>query len=249
MASHPSLRHRAHRPWPAPSRPWAFQQTWHDLLFAHWRLPAAALRPLIPPPLTLQEFSGTAWLAVTPFWMSGIAYRRLPPLPGASRFEELNVRTYVTLEDRPGVWFFSLDAASRLAVLAARWLYGLPYLAARMWHRAEGDQLVYHSERADGTGFDARYGPVGPAVTSAPGSVEHWLTERYCLYAPGRSGRLYRAEIHHQPWPLQPAQAAITRNDLPRAHGIAVAGPPDLLHFSRRLEVVVWPREPVSVPG
>ena len=212
-------------------------------------MPAAALRPLIPPALRLQEFAGTAWLAVTPFWMSGVGFRRLPALPGISRFDELNLRTYVTVEDRPGVWFFSLDAGCRLAVLAARRLYALPYVSARMWHRAEGQELVYHSQRADGTRFDARYGPLGPAATSRPGSAEYWLTERYCLYAQDRSGRLYRAEIQHAPWPLQPAQAAITRNDLLRVHGIELGAPPALLHFSRRLEVVVWPRERVGATG
>jgi len=249
VASHPSLAHQGHRPWPIPSRPWALRQTWHDLLFAHWTVPADALRPLIPPALTLQEFSGTAWLAMTPFWMSGIGFRGLPAMPGVSRFDELNVRTYVTFADRPGVWFFSLDAGNRLAVRTARWLYGLPYVSARMWHHAEGDELVYHSERADGTRFDARYGPVGPVVTNRAGSAEYWLTERYCLYAQGSSGRLYRAEIHHEPWSLQPAQAAISRNDLPRVHGIELGGPPALLHFSRRLEVVVWPRQRLSTAG
>lgn len=249
MASHPALEHLAHRPWPIPSRPWALRQTWHDLLFAHWPVPAAALRPLIPRALTLQQFSGTAWLAVTPFWMSGVGFRRWPAVPGISRFAELNLRTYVTLEERPGVWFFSLDAGSRLAVLAARRLYGLPYLHARMWHRLQEDEIVYHSQRADGTCFDARYGPMGPAGTSRPGSPEYWLTERYCLYAQSRSGHLYRAEIHHAPWPLQPAQAVIARNDLPRVHGIEVGGPPALLHFSRKLEVVIWPRERVRAAG
>lgn len=244
-----ALPFQAQRPWPLPARAWAWRQTWHDLLFAHWPLPAATLRPLIPPALTLQEFSGSAWLAITPFWMSGIGYRRLPAVPGTSRFEELNVRTYVTLGDRPGVWFFSLDAGNRLAVLAARWLYGLPYVPARMWHRADGTNLTYRSQRADGTQFAAYYGPSGPVVTSVPGTAEHWLTERYCLYAQSRSGRLYRAEIQHAPWPLQPAHAAITRNDLPRANRIALGGPPELLHFSRRLEVVVWPRERVGTPA
>jgi uncharacterized protein len=245
VASHPALEEQAHRPWPIPSGPWVLQQTWHDLLFAHWPVPVAVLRALIPQTLTLDEYAGTAWLAVTPFWMSGVGFRHCPPLPGASRFAELNLRTYVTREDRPGVWFFSLDAGSRLAVFAARRLYGLPYIHARMAHHAEANEIVYHSRRADGTSFDARYGPIGPMASSRPGTLVHWLTERYCLYAEGRSGRMYRAEIQHGPWPLQPARAAISRNDLPKGLGIELGGPPALLHFSRRLDVVVWPRQRV----
>jgi uncharacterized protein YqjF (DUF2071 family) len=225
------------------------RQVWHDLLFAHWPVPAATLRPLLPAGLTLQEFGGSAWVAVTPFWMSGIAFRGFPPLPGVSRFDELNVRTYVIREDRPGVWFFSLDAGNRLAVLVARRLYGLPYVSARMWHRAEGDAVVYHAQRADGAGFDARYGPIGPPAPSVPGSLEHWLTERYCLYAPGREGGLYRAEIHHAPWSLQTAQAGFSRNQLAHASGIHLDGEPALLHFSRRLEVLIWSRERLPVGG
>ena len=243
------LAQQAHRPWPAPRRPWALRQVWHDLLFAHWPVQGAALRPLIPAGLALQEFAGSAWVAVTPFWMSDIAFRGFPALPGVSRFDELNVRTYVTCQDRPGVWFFSLDAGNRLAVLVARRLYGLPYLPARMWHRAEGDALLYHAERADGAGFDASYGPIGPPAQSVPGSLEHWLTERYCLYAASRDGTLYRAEIHHAPWPLQPAQARIRRNQLPQASGIHLEGEPALLHFSRRLEVLVWSRERLLTGG
>ena len=243
------LAQQAHRPWPAPRRPWALRQVWHDLLFAHWPVQGAVLRPLIPAGLTLQEFAGSAWVAVTPFWMSDIAFRGFPALPGVSRFDELNVRTYVTCQNRPGVWFFSLDAGNRLAVLVARRLYGLPYIPARMWHRAEGDALRYHAQRADGAGFDASYGPIGPPALSVPGSLEHWLTERYCLYAAGRDGTLYRAEIHHAPWGLQPAQAGIRRNQLPQASGIHLEGEPALLHFSRRLEVLVWPRERLLTGG
>jgi uncharacterized protein len=244
VLTHPSLQHQAHRPWALPSRSWLLRQTWHDLLFLHWPVPAAMLRPLIPRSLSVEEFSGTAWVAVTPFWMSGISVRQWPPFPLLSRFEELNVRTYVSFADRPGVWFFSLDAASRLAVWGARLLYGLPYMHARMEQHREGEEVAYQSERKGGTCFSARYGPIGPCTPSPRGSLEHWLTERYCLYAQA-SGELYRAEIHHAPWPLQPAAATIHRNDLLGVNGITNSGPPALLHFSRKLDVIVWSRERV----
>jgi uncharacterized protein YqjF (DUF2071 family) len=240
LATHLSLQHQSHRPWPLPTRPWLLRQTWHDLLFLHWPVPAAVLQPLVPAALQVEEFAGTAWLAVTPFWMSDIGVRNWPSPPMLARFDELNVRTYVSFGGRSGVWFFSLDAGSRLAVWGARWLYRLPYVYARMRHQIAGDDVFYHSERSAGAGFRARYGPIGPVNPSRPGSVEHWLTERYCLYAPRPSGGLYRADIHHVPWPLQPAGATIARNDLLELHGIPQSGPPKLLHFSRRLEVIVW---------
>lgn len=243
MRPHPSLRHQSHRPWPLPERSWALQQVWNDLLFLHWPVPANSLRPLIPAPLDVQEFSGTAWLAVTPFWMSGVGFANRPFPLGLSRFPELNVRTYVRFEDRPGVWFFSLDAGSRLGVLGGRWLYGLPYVYARMRRERQGDQVTYDSMRPAGVGFAARYGPAAPPEPSLPGSLEHWLTERYCLYTVRGRERLYRAEIHHRPWPLQRAAAELSRNDMAGIHGIRADGPPALLHFSRELEVIVWSLE------
>ena len=243
---HPALAQQSHRPWPLPTRPWLLRQTWHDLLFLHWPIAADRLRPVVPAKLSIDEHSGSAWVAVTPFWMSGIGVRRWPTPPFASRFDELNVRTYVRLGDRPGVWFFSLDAGSLLGVWGAHLLYGLPYVFARMrHHRANGD-IAYFAKRNRAVQFVARYRPTGSPRQSQPGSLEHWLTERYCLYAPGASGRLFRAEIHHAPWSLQPASAEIERNDMLAANGIPLSTAPELLHFAERLEVVVWPRERVA---
>jgi uncharacterized protein YqjF (DUF2071 family) len=216
------------------------------LLFAHWPVSAGTLRPLLPPRLTVQEFAGSAWVAITPFWMSGVRFHNWLPLPFASRFEELNVRTYVSDGEYPGVWFFSLDAASGVAVQGARRLYRLPYVRARMSHGTSGTEISYHSVRRDGTRFAARYRPAGPITLSRPGTLEHWLTERYCLYAQGKGNRLFRAEIHHEPWPLQPATAEIVCNDLFRIHGIAAAGPPASLLYAQRLPVLVWPPVPVK---
>jgi hypothetical protein len=242
----PSLWPADHRPWPPPAEPWAWRQTWHDLLFLHWPVAAGVLRSLVPSPLQVQEFSGSAWVAVTPFWMSGVTPRHWPALPALSRFPELNVRTYVTLGDRPGVWFFSLDAGNRLAVWVARRRYRLPYVHARMTVHRAGGRIAYRSVRPGGTGFEATYEPAGPPQASEPGTLAHWLTERYCLYARRRRGGLYRAEIHHAPWPLQPATAEVRRNDMLRVHAIADDGPPLHAHYARRLDVVVWPLRPVD---
>jgi len=218
--------------------------SWHDLLFAHWRVPAATLRPLIPAALAIDEFDGSAWIGVVPFRMTGVRLRGTPALPGPGAFVELNVRTYVSDGTKPGVWFMSLDAASRLAVRAARTWFHLPYFDAEMSCAADGDDVVYHSRRthrrAPAAEFAARYGPSGPAIRAAPGSLEHWLTERYCLYTLDQNRRVIRGEIHHVPWPLQKAHAEIELCTLPQAHGFpALAGEPHLA-FARRLEVVVW---------
>ena len=239
-----SWRQVDHRPWPPPAQPWLFAMSWRDLLFAHWALPAATLDPFVPPGLALETFEGRAWVGITPFRMADLHPRGLPGVPGASAFPELNVRTYVSAEGKPGIFFFSLDAASRLAVIGARIGFHLPYFSARMRVRDDGTWIAYKCRRHGSAGeagrFIGRYRPTGPVFRSAPGSLEHWLTERYCLYAVDRRGRIYRAEVHHAPWPLQPAEAEIAINSMAEADGFSLPATPPLLHFARRLDVVGW---------
>lgn len=226
-------------------------QRWCDLLFAHWPVPMAALRSRIPERLEIETFDGTPWIAVVPFRMEAVRPRWLPSVPWLSAFPELNLRTYVRLGDRPGVFFFSLDAANPIAVSLARRLFLLPYFRAEMTCEGRGDAVAYRSERvhrgAPSACFEGLYGPAGNVFRARPGSLEHFLTERYCLYASGASvGRasddLYRGEIHHGPWPLQPAEATLTVNTLldsvpPEATSRQA---PHLL-FARSLDVRVWP--------
>jgi uncharacterized protein len=221
-------------------------QTWHDLLFAHWPIAHEVLRPLVPAQLPLDSFAGSCWVGVVPFHMSGIHAHGVPPLPRLSRFPELNVRTYVSLEGKPGVYFFSLDAASLPAVWAARTFYRLPYFHAEMSVRDDGEHFEYKSRRyRSNAEFRASYRPICPVVLRERGSLEHWLTERYCLYTVA-SGRVYRGEIHHQPWPLQDAAAEIEANTVASAAGISLSSVPPLLHFARRLEVLIWPLRKVN---
>ena len=235
-----SVRHVGHRPWPLPDRPWVMGQTWDDLLFLHYRVPAEELRPLVPDGLELEEHSGSAWLGVTPFEITGLRARGLLPLPLASSFRELNVRTYVTRDGKPGIWFFSLDASSRVAVEAARRLYRLEYFAAEMSMRRRGDEILFDCSRGGGKAFSAAYRPAGPVFHAEPGSLEHFLTERYCLYAE-HEGELYRADIHHRPWPLQRAEARVDLNTIAPVRLDAAAEP--LEHYSARLDVVIWALE------
>jgi len=234
-----SLKETAHRPWPVPEGSWLMGQTWDDLLFAHWRVDADLLRKLVSPKVELDEFDGSAWLGITPFRVTGLRLRGLLPLPRVSEFLELNVRTYVTHGDKPGIWFFSLDAESRGAVEAARRAYRLPYFHARMSCARDGDRRVYDSARvgAAGTVFAGRYRPVGERFTAEPSSLEHFLTERYCLYTEDR-GLVKRAEIHHRPWPLRTAEAEIELNTMAP---LELADDEPLLHFSARQDVVIWP--------
>lgn len=238
------------RAWPAPNRPWLMLQRWHELLFAHWPVPPELLRPLIPPGLELQTWEGDAWLAVVPFRMSGIRPRLLPPLPWLSAFPELNVRTYVTAGGKPGVWFFSLEAANPVAVAAARRFFHLSYCHAQMSLQRQGDAIEYESVRTHRdlppARFAGRYRPTGAPYTARPGTLEHWLTERYCLYAADPQGGLWRGEIDHEPWPLQPAEAAISVNTMAEPIGIKLPERPPLLHYAHRLEVRVWGLSPAS---
>mgnify|MGYP001469494814 CR=1 FL=1 len=225
------------------------RQTWRDLLFAHWSAPMAMLRPLIPTSLDVDTFDGTAWVGVVPFHMTGVRLRGTPFSPVAGAFAELNVRTYVVphtgAERKPGVWFFCLDAGSPVAVAVARRWFHLPYFNARMSVAADEERIRYSSRRAHRgaapAAFAATYGPTAPVALSEPGTLTHWLTERYCLYTTDHRGRLYRGDIHHPQWPLQAAEAAITINTMAAAHGITVPETAPLLHFARRLDVRCWP--------
>jgi uncharacterized protein len=225
-----------HRPWPLPECSWFMRQTWCDLLFAHWRVPRDRLEEVVPAQLPIDEFDGSAWIAVTPFLVSGLRLRGSTPVPRASRFPELNVRTYVTVDGKPGIHFFSLDAARRTAVLAARRFYRLPYYLARMRRELSNGGIEFMSYRVSGDGPDARfagrYGPTGKPGVAAPGSIEHFLTER-----------ILRGEIHHPPWPLQPATGELQQNTMTTPLGIQLTAEP-ILHFAARQDVLLWQIKP-----
>jgi uncharacterized protein YqjF (DUF2071 family) len=225
-------------------RPHVMNMTWLNLAFLHWRVPAAVLEPFIPKGLHLETFDGRAWLGVVPFRMANVRAALLPAVPGTHNFLELNVRTYVTDGSRPGVWFFSLDCQNALAVRGARAAFHLPYMDAVMREVKTGASIRYESRRTHrgepSAEFDAHYAPNGNVFTSSPGSLEHWLTERYCLYSADRAGRIYRGEIHHAPWPLQPATCDIATNTMASPLGLTLPPTPDLAHYAARLEVRAW---------
>jgi uncharacterized protein len=217
---------------------------WHDLLFMHWPVSEAALRPLVPPALSIETFDGSAWLGVVPFRMSGVRPRFVPAVAPLSDFPELNVRTYVTADGKPGIWFFSLDAHNPLAVRVARASFKLPYFDAKMSCRVEGGEVRYRSVRthrgAPPAEFAARYGPVGEPFESRPGTIESFLTERYCLYAADKKGNVRRGDVHHRHWPLQPAGVEVEKLEMTGQVGVQLPETEPLLHFSKRLDVLAW---------
>jgi len=232
-----------------PDAPWIMTQTWNDLLFAHWPVDRQLLQERLPAGLPVDVFDGQAWLGIVPFHITNLAPRGVPSIPFVSAFAELNVRTYVTLEGKPGVYFFSLDAASALAVAGARTLFHLPYFTASMTVNVSGDTVQYSSSRdttVASARFEGRYRPIGAVEPPVPGTLEHFLTERYCLYTIDGSRRVRRLQIHHPPWPLQRADAEIRVNTMADAAGVRLPTTKPLLHFSKRQDMVGWGLEIVD---
>lgn len=228
------------------------KQRWLDLLFAHWRVPAEALREVVHPAVPIDEFDGSAWVGVTPFKVERLRVRLTPPVPGISSFLETNVRTYATVNGEPGIWFFSLDAENRSAVAAARRFYRLPYFLAEMGARADGGRVSYSTERSSDDGpaaaLEVDYWPTGPEAVSEPGTLEHFLTERYCLYTVDDDGRVMRGDIDHEPWRLRPAAAELRRNTMGDQIGLRLEGEP-VLHLADPVkDVVFWPIKPADEP-
>ena len=225
----------SHRPWPVPDEPWVNAQSWVDLAFLHWRVDADELGRLIPDSVELETFDGSAWLGISPFVLTDFRLRGLPPFPPFTTFPEVNVRTNVTRDGKPGIWFFTLDAASTLAVEGAKRLYRLPYHRAQMRAERRGEFVHYESARP-GAAFSGRYRGEGDLFQPEPGSLEHFLIERYCLYTED-GGRAYRADIHHPRWDVQVGEAVVDLNTM-----APLELPDDEPHvlFSPRQDVVVW---------
>jgi uncharacterized protein YqjF (DUF2071 family) len=226
-----------------PTRPWLMRQTWHDLLFAHWPIDPRELRSIVPRPFAIDRFHGDAWIGIVAFRMTNVAPRGVPAIPWLSSFPELNVRTYVWADDKPGVYFFSLDAGSALAVRAARAMFNLPYFPASMRMAREADVIRYESRRRHShptAEFLASYAPINSPFRAAVGTIEYFLTERYCLYHLDHSGRPYRLEIHHPPWRLHSARATFERNTMAAAGGVPLPTCAPLVHFAQRQDMVAW---------
>jgi uncharacterized protein YqjF (DUF2071 family) len=226
------------------NRPWVLRMRWLNHHLAPWPVDVDALAANLPAGLELDLFDGQAWLGIVPFTMADVAPRGIPAIPRFSVFPELNVRTYVRHNGKPGVFFLSLDAASRATVEGARRVFHLPYYRAAMASEDDHGTIAYRSQRVDRRGqpaaFEARFRPVGTVEPAADGSLESFLTDRMRLFAVDRRGRISQSDIAHRPWPLQPAEATISVNTMASAHGIELPDRPAHLLFARRVDVRAW---------
>ncbi len=221
------------------------RMTWSELLFAHWRVDPDLVRKHLPPGLELDTHQGSAWVGVVPFLMSDVAPRFCPAIPGLSKFLELNVRTYVMKDGKPGVWFFSLDAENAIAVRAARATFNLPYMDARMLlEQTDASSVIrYESKRTHrnepSANFSGTYEPIGDSFHAQPNTLEYWLTARYCLYSANKKGQIFRGEINHPPWTLRNANCEIQNNTMGHPYGFDFNSPPNLL-YADAIKVQAW---------
>jgi uncharacterized protein len=245
------------RPRPLPTGRWAVSQRWNDLLFAHWRVPAATVAPFLPEGLQPDTFQGSAWIGIVPLWMDRFNFRGVPSVPGTGSFPELHLRTYVhdQMTNTPGIYNLSVDIGSLLATAAVRLVFRQPctWAEMRLNQRTEREFSFYSRRRfvSHPAIFNARYRGLGPTRRLAEirsGTLEYFFTERYCLFTRNHAGEAVRANIHAVASPLEDAEAEIERNDLPAALGIQLTDHEPVLHYSRRLAVYVWPAE-IATPA
>ncbi len=224
---------------------WNVFQGWRDLLFASWRIPVEKMRPLVPSDMTVDTFDGSAWISLVPMKMSDLHFKHLPPLPGLDHFLEINLRTYVRVDDEPGVHFFSIDCNDLLSDWYASHFLKLPCLRAAMTLELTDGAYVYESHRTahkDPPGdLIARYAPVGAAFETQPGSLEHFLVERYAMFFPSGKGSVLRGEMKHNPWQVQRADVDLMINTIPRAAGFEVGNRPDAALYAQGVDTYAWP--------
>jgi uncharacterized protein YqjF (DUF2071 family) len=230
------------------------RQEWRDLLFVHWPINPEVIRVLIPPQLDLDLFEGTAYVGLVPFTMTGVRPVRLPAVPGLSSFHETNLRTYVRVEERdPGVWFFNLEAANSIAVRLARRLFHLPYHYAQMLlerepasRAGESATILYAGARRWPGPVPASYAiraaAIGPERQAQPGTLDHFLLERYILFTLW-NGRLFMGRVHHTPYPLQSARILSLDETVLAAAGISRPETTPLAHFASGVNVEIFPFE------
>lgn len=232
-----------HRPFPLNPMPWIMTQTWKDVLFLHWPVEEQLLRKYIPDSLDLDVYEGKAWLGFLPFEVRGMRPRLMPTLPFIGSFLELNVRTYVKYKGKPGVYFFSLDASKLAVVTMAKIGYALPYRYAEMKIERKDQEIILSSDRKHGKQsehFQCSYRPVSPVYFSKEGSLDHWLTERYCLWTV-RGKNLTRSDIHHTKWELQTADVTLRANTMAGFLPSSIFNTEPIAHYCKSKQAYFWP--------
>jgi len=218
--------------------------TLHDVLFMHWPVHACHLRPLLPQGIELDTFDGLAWIGIVSFRMSGIAGRWFPPLPWISGCPGVAVRTCVTVNGRPGIWYFSLDGANRIALFLARRMLAFPCQESKInmqddgaWRRLRCQRIAKGNTAAE---LDVEYRAFGTASIQPPGTIAHWLTKRNRMFACNRNGTILQRDLEHAPWSMQSAQAIIHTNTIVQPLGLALPDQCPQLFYSSRNQVGAW---------
>ncbi len=235
-----------HRPWPIPNKPWRFKQTWHDLLFAHWPVDANYLRPFVPEYLTIETFHDKAWIGVVSFQTSHARARLLPYVPFFKHYNEINIRTYVRYGNTPGVFFFSMNISSPIAATFFHKIFRLPYYYSKIHCNQENDCIQFQCSKTtrNPIEMDLVYEPTTEAFQASNGTLEHWLTERYCFYTTFNK-TLFRAEILHEPWQLQQASAEIRKCEVAQFSNDDFLQQQPIFHYAKKQEVLSWGLENV----
>lgn len=226
------LAETSHRQYPIPDKPWKYYQEWHDVRMMHWKVPVTLVEALLPEGLVLDTYEGGAWVSLFAFRVKKLRPRFLPPIPFLSSFNEINFRTYVIRDGRPGIYFFSVEADRLVPLMMARGLTGIPYVGSKM---ESGSNWFLSRNRRHGYHINISYKVNGVVKTEM---LDYWLTERHCLYQQ-EGTRLYRFDIHHRQWKLYQVALAVHSLDY-RAGGIALAGDPSVKHYSKKIGVIIW---------
>jgi uncharacterized protein YqjF (DUF2071 family) len=233
------------------SAPWLVAMDWRDALFVHWPCPAAELQARLPADLTLDTWDGEGWISLVAFRIAAARPRGFPHALGWPAFGEINLRTYVAGAGHAGVWFFSLDAESSVAVSLARAALHLPYHRAQVLATWDEARVTYFGAR-DGEdevryAVEATFGATeATAAPAAPGTLAHWLVERYAFFTVDRRGRTQRGDVAHEPWALRDVSVRAEANLLLDAAGLARPATPPLAHVARGVTMRARTLQPVG---
>lgn len=233
-----------HRPFPLPAKKWIMRQSWRNLLFLHWPVPLEKLRPHIPSSLQIDTFHGSAWLGLILFVIEGIYPLGISKFSLTPKFPEINVRTYVKYNEKPGIYFMSIDVENWASLKIAKNWYHLPYHSAKISFGKQGQTFYCHSIRKENgntpVSFKGQYGPISEVYYPKEGTLDHWFTERYCLYSSNNGVNIYCGEIHHRPWPLQKAEIEVDKNTLFTSYQFDLSEIKPLAHFSTGVDSLMW---------
>jgi len=233
------LNYISHRPWALPKGRWNYYQEWNNSLFLHWKVPTSELTNLVPKGISVDTFNGESWISLVAFTMERIRPRNLPSVSMISDFHEINIRTYVSNNNKSGVYFLSIEAEKQISCFVARLLSGLPYTKTSIHVDTNGNSHKYSSSNVTkGFHLDTNF-TIGERITDKS-ELDNWLTERYALYL-DVGKKVFRYETHHKPWNLNMVTISGLKTNY-KIRNISLDRKPDLIHFSNGVKVVAWER-------